>query len=296
MARQKRPTDAPPLHGITVTTYEDFYADIQAFAKGKYRFVMVVGPGGTGKTQSARKLIADAVEISGEPTPFDLYKAAFDAKAEGRDRPLVFNDISQSFWTNTKTVALMKQLTETTKTKELQWNSNAAQNAGYPKTFETTSQVLILANKWKSLDENVRALESRAELTILFEPSAYEVHRQVYMDGWFDDQEVYDFMYDNLAIIPEASFRWYVAGKAQREARPDKWRFRVLEMMLGNKQLQLVVELLRDRRFQSNADRAKAFAEKFGSTERQFYRLKNELKNWHIAKQFGDNFSLKSRR
>jgi hypothetical protein len=189
----------------------------------------------------------------------------------------------------------MKQLTETTKTKELQWNSNAAQNAGYPKSFETTSQVLILANKWKSLDENVRALESRAAATLLFEPTAYEVHRQVFTGGWFDDQAVYDFLYDNLAIIPEASFRWYVIGKAMREARPDKWRSRLLEMMLGSPQLERVAELIRDTRFKSNVERAKLFAEQFNSTERQFYRLKAEFKNWDIAPQFGDNFSLKSR-
>jgi len=288
MGRKKTAVDDRPLHAITVKTFDDFHADMAAFAKGKYRFLMVVGPGGTGKTEAAKRL-EGCVTISGEPTPFDLYKTVHDAA----DAPLIFNDVAQSFWTNQKTLALMKQLTETRRVKELQWNSKAPLQEGYPKKFTTESPVLILANRWKTLHEDVRALETRAEATLMWEPTAYEVHKEVHVGGWFRDQAVYDFIYDHLAIIPEASFRWYGTGAALRKARPDKWRSRLLEMMVGDVQMQKVAELLKDKSFASNAKRAKAFKETFGSSERQFYRLLGEFKNWSVAATFGNNFKLR---
>lgn len=293
MARKPKSKEAEdrPLHGIVVNKYDDFHADMKAFGESKYKFLMVVGPGGTGKTQGARRFVPNAVMISGDPTPFDLYKTVYNAG----DRPIVFNDVAQKVWSDNTFIALMKQLTETTPTKELQWNSNAAPQAGYPKKFTTSSPVLILANRWKSLDANIRALESRAELTVMFHPTAYEVHRQVSLDGWFDDQIVYDFMYDNLRIIPEASFRWYVTGQALRKARPDKWSSRLLEMMLGNQQMKAVADLLLDPKYKSNQQRATAFAEQFSSCERQFYRLKKEFANLDSVDTTGENFTLSSK-
>ena len=44
-----------PIHGITVTTYEDYHADMQACSRGDYRILMVIGPGGTGKTEGAKR-------------------------------------------------------------------------------------------------------------------------------------------------------------------------------------------------------------------------------------------------
>jgi hypothetical protein len=138
----------------------------------------------------------------------------------------------------------------------------------------------------------VRALETRAEATLIWEPTAYEIHKQVAVGGWYRDQTVFNFIYDHLSIIPEASFRWYVAGAASHKARPDKWRSRLLEMMIGNAQMQKVAELLKDTTYSSNAKRAKAFKETLGSTERQFYRLLAEFKNWSVAEPFGSNFTL----
>ena len=56
MGRRKKATgDIPtPIHGVRVTTYEDYHADMKAFADGKYQFLMVIGPGGTGKTEGAK--------------------------------------------------------------------------------------------------------------------------------------------------------------------------------------------------------------------------------------------------
>jgi hypothetical protein len=55
-----------------------------------------------------------------------------------------------------------------------------------PSTFTTSSNVILIANEWKSLNPNVRALEDRA-IILHFNPSNEELHRKV--AEWFRDPE-----------------------------------------------------------------------------------------------------------
>ena len=71
----------------------------------------------------------------------------------------------------------------------MQWLSNLTLNdSGLPPSFTTSSSVILIANKWKSLNPNVRALEDRAIILHFCSPSE-EVHRKV--GEWSNDPEVY---------------------------------------------------------------------------------------------------------
>jgi len=48
---------------------------------------------------------------------------------------------------------------------------------------------MLIANEWSTLSESVKALESRG-VTFVFEPSPWEVHREIAAGGWFKDPEV----------------------------------------------------------------------------------------------------------
>ena len=57
--------------------------------------------------------------------------------------------------------------------------------------------MILIANEWKSLNPNVRALEERA--TVLhFNPAHDEIHRRA--GEWFDDDVVFRFLESILAV------------------------------------------------------------------------------------------------
>jgi hypothetical protein len=51
--------------------------------------------------------------------------------------------------------------------------------------------VILIANEWRTVNPNVRALEDRA-IVLHFDPSNAEVHRKV--GEWFHDPEVFGFI------------------------------------------------------------------------------------------------------
>jgi len=55
-----------------------------------------------------------------------------------------------------------------------------------PTEFKTTSRIVIIANEWKTLNENVTAVVDRGHF-VYFEPDAWAVHEQV--RGWFSDDD-----------------------------------------------------------------------------------------------------------
>jgi len=64
--------------------------------------------------------------------------------------------------------------------KRIAWLTNLTLNASdVPTSFTpTTSNVILIANEWRTMNANVRALEDRA-IILHFNPSNAEVHRRV---------------------------------------------------------------------------------------------------------------------
>ena len=77
------------------------------------------------------------------------------------------------------------------------WHSDAKslERQGIPREFVTRSRVVIIANDWQTLDQNVAALQDRGHV-LLFQPGAAEVHRKA--GTWFDDPEVYEWFAANF--------------------------------------------------------------------------------------------------
>ena len=69
---------AEPNHisrnAVVVRSYEELISFTQAFAAGHLRFLMVVGPAGTGKSRAMRAAVADrAAWVDGNATAFGVY-------------------------------------------------------------------------------------------------------------------------------------------------------------------------------------------------------------------------------
>jgi len=83
-------------------------------------------------------------------------------------------------------VRLLKSLCQTTVEKTVRWDSDARtlKSKDIPTHFSTTSRVAIIANQWKTLNEDVAAIEDRGHV-VLFEPTPEEVHHRT--AEWFQD-------------------------------------------------------------------------------------------------------------
>src|SRR5205807_1732555 len=96
----------------------------------------------------------------------------------------------------------VKILTETDDEKPIKWGSNSRilEAEEIPQSFVTRSAVCIICNAWDDRDSIYAALESRATL-VWFDPPWDELYRN--MQGWFTDQEIYDYIYDRLDVLKQ---------------------------------------------------------------------------------------------
>ncbi len=183
---------AIPREVIRLEDYAQLELYLTKFACGELGLVLLLGRHGTGKSESVKRVLSihtaagavpegdsqEALYVEGHMQPFGLYRQLWHY----RDRPIVLDDLDR-LYADPECVRLLKPLCNTTKEKRLHWLTNLTLNDGtVPSAFTTTSNVILVANEWKSLNPNVRALEDRA-IILHFCPPNEEVHRQV--GRWF---------------------------------------------------------------------------------------------------------------
>jgi hypothetical protein len=145
---------------------------------------------------------------------------------------------------------------------------------GVPATFSTTSRVILIANEWKSLNPNVRALEDRA-IILHFDPPNPEVHRRV--GEWFDDAEVYEFIAGILDAIPAVSMRHYCKGSQLRHAGLQDWRTSLLQMVISDPRVGCLLALQQDSSLATEKDRVDRFKAATGCSRATYFRMKSKL-------------------
>lgn len=263
-----KPASLPP-EAVTVSTYRDLDRFVRAFASGHLNLLLLVGGPGLAKSQSVRKAVGDddACWIEGNATAFGLYTKLL----LHRDQLVVIDDVD-GLYSDRAAVRLLKCLCQTDPVKRLAWNTNAA--AGdVPREFETTSRVVIIANDWRSLNDNVAAVIDRGHF-ISFEPSADEIHRQV--GEWFDDAEVYGWFEHQLPLIATPSMRHYVRATELKAAGLD-WQSMMLNQWLPTKAA-LVARLKMDPSFESESERIEEFKRRGGGSRATYFNHAKKLR------------------
>lgn len=216
-----------PREVIRLTAYSQLELYLSKSARGELGLVLLRGRHGTGKSESVRRSLcgssdANVLYVEGHMQPFGLYRQLW----EYRNQPVVLDDLDR-LYADPDCVRLLKPLCNTVRVKSLHWLTNLTMNDGtVPSSFSTCSSVILIANEWKGLNANVRALEDRA-IILHFCPSNDEVHLKV--REWFDDPEVYEFLGKLVPLIPavHAALPQGVAvaprgsGRLAREPAPD---------------------------------------------------------------------------
>jgi hypothetical protein len=126
-----------------------------------------------------------------------------------RNKLLIFDD-AEVLWKRPGGRILLRSLCEHKPQKLLQWTSTTRElsNAGIPKSFETSSRVAIVANRFIFGDaDECQAILDRGHL-IYFNPTPLEVHQQV--GEWFWDQAIYDHIGNHIHLLKDISVRLYL--------------------------------------------------------------------------------------
>ena len=273
-----------PREAIRLTDYAQLELYLTKFARGELGLVLLLGRHGTGKSESVKQALGvptgaeiaaaaapqGALVVEGHMQPFGLYRQLWGH----RDQPIVLDDLDR-LYADPECVRLLKPLCNTVREKRLHWLTNLTLNDGaLPPTFTTASSVILIANEWKSLNPNVRALEDRA-ITLHFCPSNEEVHRKV--GQWFDDAEVYKFLGRLLPVIPAVSMRHYSKGSQLRRAGFSDWRYGLLQMIVPDRRAACVMAVQHDPKLDSEQQRVGRFVAMTGASRATYFRIKAKL-------------------
>jgi hypothetical protein len=255
---------------VPVRTYAAFENYVRAFSKRHLNLLILLGGPGLAKSQTVRRIVADDVcWIEGNATAFAMYVRLF----RNRDRLVVIDDVD-NLYSDRAAVRLLKCLCQTDPVKHIAWESAAArlEREGVPRSFETTSKVVLIANQWRTLNGNVEAVQDRGHV-ILFSPTAEEVHNQV--SCWFTDREVLEWFASHLYLLRRPSMRHYVRAAELKEAGLD-WMQAILSDALAEKTL-LVARIKADPSFSSERDRVEAFRRLGGGCRATYFNHAKRL-------------------
>ena len=283
MRKRERAAELP-RETISLTTYSQLDLYLAKFSTGELGLVLLIGRHGTGKSEGVKRALrmTGAVECTGTVTkprvlyieghmqPYGLYRHLW----EHRNHPVVLDDLDK-LYADADCVRLLKPLCNTERTKRIAWLTNLTLNANdVPASFSTTSNVILVANEWRTVNPNVRALEDRA-IILHFNPPNAEVHRRV--GEWFQDREVYEFIARIMPFITSLSMRHYCKGSQLRRARLPDWRNGLLQMVLPDPRLACIVALQYEPGLTSERERVERFGAATGYSRATYFRMKAKL-------------------
>lgn len=257
---------------ITINTYSEFQDFVSAFAERHITLLVVVGKGGTAKSRTVKNTLGDrACYLEGSGTPIQIYVKAY----QYRNRLIVLDDIDDMY-SNPKGINLLKTLCQTDAVKTVSWltSSPVLTKQDIPQEFQTTSKILILTNRWRSLNQHVQAIEDRAHL-IRFDPSNEEIHKQTSI--WFYNQEIYNFIGRHLDLIPDLSMRDYAKANELRNAGLD-WKAYLIKRWIKDEFTTQVLLLLSDSSYKTEKERVAEFIERTGACRATYYNVKRRLR------------------
>ena len=259
-----------PFHAVRVGTYAELERYVRAFADGHLNLLMIFGHPGVGKSRCVRHALGRHVcWIGGQATPLGIFLQAY----EHRHLPIVLDDVD-GLHTDRNGIRLLKALCQTEPTKTLSWLTEASTlvSRDIPRQFTTRSRVVLIGNAWRTLNADVAALEDRGHV-LLFEPTAFEVHRHAAQ--WFWDQEIFDLVADHLHLIARHSLRTYTHAWELKQAGLD-WRQGLLCRWLSGPAL-AVLKLKADPGFPSEAARVQAFIQSGAGCRTRYFEHAKKL-------------------
>jgi hypothetical protein len=142
-----------PKHALVIRDYAKLEEFAERFAEGYFNLLILIGAADIAKSQTVKRAVGKkSLWVEGSASAFGIYQALY----ANRGRPVVLDDVD-SLYTDRDCVRLLKCLCQTDPVKTVSWyTGGVGRGKDIPRQFETTSKVIIVANEWKTLSENVR--------------------------------------------------------------------------------------------------------------------------------------------
>jgi hypothetical protein len=278
---------------LNISTYDELRQCVQAFERGAFNLMFLIGGKGIAKTTIVRQILKPILDKERSPViwieggSFSAFQLFLDLY-KYKDRTLALDDADQ-LWTDRTSVRLLKALCQTEKARVIGWHTAHARlrAESIPQEFVTTSRVVVIANHWKEINEHVLSLQDRG-LAITFSPTVDEVLREG--QTWFRDEEVLAWIAQHRPFIQSLSMRALVVASEMRIAGLSNWPD-ALKDSLGIRDMMIVNDLLSDRSFISDEARIVRFSEltardgKKGLSRAQWFVLKRKLRDVAVGRE-----------
>jgi hypothetical protein len=261
----------------TIRTYDELNKYTQAFAKGAYGLLFLIGNPGQAKSKSLHQTMdkrdGQHMWVEGTVSAFKLYQKLWDH----RHQPIVMDDVD-SIYTDRNLVRLLKCLCNTESSKTVSWNTDSRQLDALeiPNEFVTRSKVCIIANHWRTLTQHVGSLADRGFM-IHFEPSPEEIHRKA--KTFFKDEEILDFIAQYLPCLSDGqlSLRMYVNAEGAKNKGQLDWKRPLLETM-GLLEVSVFHELINDPSYATGERRMMEFCKRTGLSRPKWFETQKQHK------------------
>ncbi len=262
-----------------LSTFQELREELRAFAGGATRFLVLLGPPGTGKTRAAESILGERVAwIRGSASPYLLYCDCYRA----RNRPIVIDE-GEGILARPDGVSLFKLLSQTEAAKTVSWPrlTNEIRSGDIPKDFTTGSHILFITNGWPTENLHLDAVVDRATV-LYFSPSAQQVHEYARQVGLLRDREIAEYVEARLGLLASPSLRVYARAAEAKERAiylrkgDDYWQGYIDAALLDSERM-LALELARDEAYRHDGVRAQEFSSQTGRDLSQFYRAVKDL-------------------
>jgi len=221
---------------VIIRKYDELKEMVKAFSNKKFNLLIIQSKGGLGKSQMVKEYVNDTVFFRGHATPLSIFLKLSDYSAS----LCIFDDVDELI-KNKGNVSLLKQLTETTKYKTVQYNTTSQVLNDKPQSFISQNRVCLLVNDIKRVGKNMKALLTRG-FYVSFEPSNEEVFKE--LEKFAKDTEILSFLGLHLKDLKGFNFRVYVRCLELKSAFLD-WKKWVLEEFCRSTD-DIVLDLIKD--------------------------------------------------
>jgi len=209
----------------------EFLEDLTTMVvKGVTPSIVVLGPGGNGKTNSVKKTIKDNELSDGDFIFFKGYSTArglYNTLYDNNGKLIIFDDCD-SVLEDKVSKNILKSALDSYEDRTISWMSKLSKGDEYPNQFNFTGRIIFISNKSK--DSIDGALKSRSLMVDLTMTPEEKIERLTFIlpnilpEYDMETKELALNFLDNVKNDVDINIRTFIMVTKMCKAFPDTWR------------------------------------------------------------------------
>ena len=216
---------------FTINERFEFLDDLTSMViTGVTPSLVVLGPGGNGKTNSVRKTIKDNELSDGDFIFFKGYSTArglYNTLYDNNGKLIIFDDCD-SVLEDKVSKNILKSALDSYEDRTISWMSKLSKGDEYPTQFNFTGRIIFISNKSK--DSIDGALKSRSLMVDLTMTPEEKIERLTFIlpnilpEYDMETKELALNFLDNVKNDVDINIRTFIMVTKMCKAFPDTWR------------------------------------------------------------------------